>query len=136
MAIGKRIRHYRLKLGWKLKVLSQLADVDVGTFSALESRNSKRTEYAQQIAHAFGLTIEQLTDETRDWPVVDPRTIPAQASYLACEKRADYDPWMQNVNKELQKVHPAYRAEILAYLQWQVARAPPAGDGDNHSVAG
>lgn len=66
MATGKRIRHYREKIGWKLKQLSELSDVDVGTLSALELRDSSRSEFFQQIAKAFGLTLEQLADESVD----------------------------------------------------------------------
>ena len=66
MAIGKQIKHYREKAGWKLKELSARSDVDVGTISALEIRDSSRSEFFQKIANAFGLTLEQLADETTD----------------------------------------------------------------------
>lgn len=66
MAIGKQIKHYREKAGWKLKELSARSDVDVGTISALEIRDSSRSEFFQGIAKAFGLTLEQLADETTD----------------------------------------------------------------------
>lgn len=66
MALGARIRYYRKKLGWTLEQLSEASGVDVGTISALEKRNSKRSEKSIQIAQAFGLTVEQLQDEI-DW---------------------------------------------------------------------
>lgn len=69
MALGKQIRHYRKKLGWLLKDLSEASDVDIGTLSALENRDSKSSEYFLPIARAFGLTLEQLSDETKDWPI-------------------------------------------------------------------
>ena len=64
MALGKQIRHYRNKAGWKLKQLSEACDVDVGTISALENRDSTRSEFFAPIAKAFGLTLEQLADES------------------------------------------------------------------------
>ncbi len=64
MALGKQIKHYREKAGWKLKELSARADVDIGTLSALEVRDSSRSEFFQPIAAAFGLTLEQLADES------------------------------------------------------------------------
>lgn len=73
MATGIRIRHYRKKLGWKLKDLAEASGVDVGTISALESRDSSRSEFFQKIAQAYGLTVEQLNDVSQDYPVVDTR---------------------------------------------------------------
>ncbi len=69
MALGKQIRRYREKAGWTLEQLSAQAEVDVGTISALEQRDSARTRYSGQIARAFGLTIEQLYDESRSYPL-------------------------------------------------------------------
>jgi transcriptional regulator with XRE-family HTH domain len=67
MALGARIRYYRLKLGWTLDDLSTKSMVDIGTISALENRDSRKSEFSHQIAVAFGLTSEQLADDTRDW---------------------------------------------------------------------
>lgn len=81
MAIGKQIKHYREKAGWKLKELSALCDVDVGTISALEIRDSSRSEFFQGIAKAFGLTLEQLADETTDHDLSHLKTSPAASLY-------------------------------------------------------
>lgn len=70
MAIGKQIKHYREKLGWTLERVSELSEVDVGTISALEVRDSSRSKYFQKIAKAFGLTLEQLADESTDHDIV------------------------------------------------------------------
>lgn len=64
MALGKQIKHYREKLGWKLEQLSFLSGVEVGTISALENRDSARSKFGPPIAKAFGLTMEQLLDES------------------------------------------------------------------------
>jgi SOS-response transcriptional repressor LexA len=75
MALGKQIKHYRDKLGWTLEKLSESTvgpkgePVEVGTISALENRDSQRSIYAQAIAAAFGLTVEQLSDESTDYAV-------------------------------------------------------------------
>ena len=79
MATGKQIKHYRIKLGWKLKHLSLASDVDIGTISALETRDSIRSEFFSPIAKAFGLTLEQLQDSSNDYqlnPPVNPLTDP------------------------------------------------------------
>jgi transcriptional regulator with XRE-family HTH domain len=81
MAIGKQIKHYREKAGWRLKELSARSDVDVGTISALEIRDSSRSEFFQQIAQAFGLTLEQLADETADHDLSHLKTPPVPAGY-------------------------------------------------------
>jgi len=70
MALGKQIKKYRLAHGWTLEELSDRCDVEVGTISALEVRDSKRSEKAPAIAKALGLSLEQLLDESTDWTAV------------------------------------------------------------------
>jgi len=77
MALGSRIRYYRDKTGLTLDQLSERSGVDVGTISALEVRDSQRSKYAPSIARAFGLSVEQLVDESRDW--LEPATAAAEA---------------------------------------------------------
>lgn len=72
MATGKRIKHYRIKAGWTLADLSEASGVEVGTISALENRDSKRSENFAPIARAFGLTVEQLADESTDFTIFVP----------------------------------------------------------------
>lgn len=67
MALGKQIKHYRTKAGLTLEDLEDLSGVDKGTLSALEVRDSKRSQYTSQIAAAFGLTSDQLCDESEDY---------------------------------------------------------------------
>lgn len=67
MTLGSRVRFYRAHLGWTLEDLAERSGVDLGTISALENRNSKRSNYAQVLAEAFGLSIEQLQDGSRNW---------------------------------------------------------------------
>ena len=70
MPLGKQIKKYRLAHGWTLEELSDRSDVEVGTISALEVRDSKRSEKAPAIAKALGLSLEQLLDENTDWTSV------------------------------------------------------------------
>lgn len=70
MSLGKQIKKYRLAHGWTLEELSDRSDVEVGTISALEVRDSKRSEKAPAIAKALGLSLEQLLDEATDWTAV------------------------------------------------------------------
>lgn len=60
MALGKNIRRYRESLGLTLEHLSERSGVDVGTISALENRDSKRSQFATAIARALGMSTEQL----------------------------------------------------------------------------
>lgn len=60
MALGKNVRALRLARGWELEDLSKKSGVKVGTISAIEMRESRRSQFAPQLAVAFGLTVEQL----------------------------------------------------------------------------
>lgn len=77
MATGKQIKHYRQKLGWTLEQLESVSGVATGSIFALEKRDSERSKFFQAIASAFGLTVEQLSDESNDWQIVDGRLNPA-----------------------------------------------------------
>jgi len=70
MALGARIRHYRIKAKLTLEQLSDLSKVEVGTINALENRDSKRSQYASAIAAALGLTVEMIEDGTKDYDVL------------------------------------------------------------------
>lgn len=67
MALGKQIRKYRSHLGWTLEQLEEKSGVPAGTISALEVRDSTRSKFAPALANAFGLTVEQLLDESVNW---------------------------------------------------------------------
>lgn len=66
MGMGKRIRHFREKAGLKLQQLAALSGVDTGTISALEIRDSTRSQFFSALAAALGMTVEQLGDESYD----------------------------------------------------------------------
>lgn len=60
MSLGENIRRLRLARDWTLDDLSERSGVDRGTISALENRRSRRSEFAPQLARAFGMTVEEL----------------------------------------------------------------------------
>ncbi len=69
MALGKQIQLYRKLAGWTLEQLAEKSGVEVGTISALEQRDSERSKFTGALAHAFGLSIDQLTDDAHTYPV-------------------------------------------------------------------
>lgn len=75
MSTGSQIRKYRKMLKWTLERLSEASGVETGTISALENRNSQRSEKFPSIAKAFGLTVEQLCDETTEYTPKPPSVV-------------------------------------------------------------
>lgn len=69
MALGARIRHYREKAGLTLEQLSERSNVEVGTISALENRDSSRSKFATAIAAGLGMSLEMLEDPSTDYDV-------------------------------------------------------------------
>lgn len=68
MAIGKNIKfHRKVRLGWTLEKLESASGVDRGTISALENRDSSKSDHFSSIAKGLGLTIEQLMIKPEDW---------------------------------------------------------------------
>lgn len=69
MALGARLRYYRLKAGISQQDLAAASGVDNGTISALENRDSDRSKFFLPLAKALGLTIDQLADDSADHPI-------------------------------------------------------------------
>lgn len=63
MALGKNVRSLRLARGWELEDLSKRSGVKVGTISAIELRDSVRSQFAPQLADAFGIPLERLLSD-------------------------------------------------------------------------
>lgn len=99
MSLGSRVRYYRVKRHWRLEDLAEKSGVDVGTISALETRQSQRSMFTAALATAFGLTIEQLLDESRDW--LEPHA-PTNVHQVA-EARARYSTTRWLFSAELYK---------------------------------
>ena len=64
MALGKTVKTMRKARGWTPQELSNRSGVPVGTIGALEVRNSVRSEYSAQLAKGFGVSLEELFDNT------------------------------------------------------------------------
>lgn len=60
MTLGEFIRQFREARSWTLEELSLRSTVDVGTISALEMRKSRRSQFAAQLAAAFGVSTDDL----------------------------------------------------------------------------
>lgn len=73
MALGTQIKKYREKLGMRTATLAERVsemtgkNVEPATIAALEKRNSNTSKYDPVIAQIFGMTVDQLLDETRDY---------------------------------------------------------------------
>mgnify|MGYP000855330885 FL=1 len=95
MTLGSNIKHHRTHLGLTLAQLSELSGVEVGTISALENRNSKRSEHASAIARALGLTVEELESGSKAAKITTSSDI---GKHRAAEERA---PWLRDENERL-----------------------------------
>jgi transcriptional regulator with XRE-family HTH domain len=69
MGLGKQIEHYRKKAGLTYEELEEWSGVASGTINALEKRDSSRSEKFPALARSFGLTLEQLADETKSYVI-------------------------------------------------------------------
>ena len=68
MAIGKNIKfHRKTRLGWTLDVLEEKSGVSGGTISALENRDSDRSDHFAKIAHGLGMTLDELQMSPEEW---------------------------------------------------------------------
>lgn len=72
MALGNQVRRYRLKNEWTLEELERRSGVAAGTINALENRDGKRSIYAVNLAKAFGISLEQMLDETTVYEAMAP----------------------------------------------------------------
>lgn len=64
MSLGSRVRAWRTYYGWTLDELSGRSGVERGTIGAMELRESKRSDYTAQLAKAFGITVDELLDQS------------------------------------------------------------------------
>lgn len=67
MPLGSQIKKYRDAAGCTFAEVEAMSGVSTGNINALEKRNSNRSEHAQALARAFGLTTDQLLDESADF---------------------------------------------------------------------
>lgn len=62
MSLGSRVREWRTFYNWTLDNLVDRSGVERGTISALENRDSRRSDFAGALAKAFGITTDELLD--------------------------------------------------------------------------
>ncbi len=74
--MGKVVKTLREQLGWTLKELSKRSGVPVGTISALENRDSVRSEYAANLAAGLGVPVERLLAIGQGTPDTQPAQLP------------------------------------------------------------
>lgn len=137
MAIGKQIRHYRKKLGWQLKKLSEASEVDIGTISALENRDSKSSEYFLPLANALGPTLEQLADESTDWPIdVNRQSANVGTGMLAREPAAAYGwPFVDILPAQYNTLTPDQKRSIETMVLTLLQAHNPEKKGEPGEIA-
>jgi len=143
MATGKRIRHYRQQLGWTLEQLEEMSDVSSGTISALELRDSKISRFFPALAKAFGLTLEQLYDESQEWPLAPPRkpnTYAIAAPIVPLTAKENGSAFREHYTQEalaiLANLSDADLRGAVAALRTHVQNMGPPRNGQAVSVAG
>lgn len=80
MSLGRNIRAVRDRLGWTLDDLSARSDVGRAVISALENRDSKKSEHAPALARALGVPLAQLLGDTT--PPEQPARLDATGTQL------------------------------------------------------
>lgn len=136
MAIGKQIRRYRELLGWKQLQLSIASGVEVGTISALELRDSKRSDAFLPIAKAFGLTLEQLADESRFYPTnITQQSISTNVARDVLATHPVKANQLDGAIHLLRQLQPEKLPETISFIRWQLATQAPHSDGHRLPVA-
>lgn len=109
MSIGHRIKELRTARAWTLEELSERSGVDIGTISALERRNSQKSQYFPAIANAFGLTVDQL-GELLMAPSTD-----LEANTIG--RKLQRDKWLQEGESILLSLNSVQRAQMVANMR-------------------
>lgn len=89
MGLGSKVRAARAAKGWTLDQLAEVSLVQRGTISALENRDSSRSEHFPALAKALSMTVEQLAayDDNGAQPPLIPAE-PADPEALEAGRRA------------------------------------------------
>lgn len=120
MALGNQVRHYRTGMGWTLERLSELSGVEIGTIGAIEKRNSKRSEHGPALARAFGLSLEQLLDESQNYlAAIKEGSIPSVATGTGPARSGDPVAWpFRSITPDhWEQLGDSERAQIEAYAR-------------------
>lgn len=132
MGLGNRIRHYRNKAGVTLQQLSDLSGVEVGTISALEQRDSSRSQHFPAIAKALGLTMEELADESTEWELELIAYSTPDRTEIYIQKAASHYPELYSGGPDHERADHAPRGRLQPTLQpilaWQHEDDLPPGE--------
>lgn len=115
MALGKNIAALREARGWTFEQLSEKSGVEVGTINALEKRDSKRSQFAPQLARAFGVPVEALLGDA-------PPTIDPDAAYLAASP-PELPESLQALAHDWQYLLPDEQAEFAKEIRQAAEKA-------------
>jgi len=132
MAIGKQIRLLREQLGLTLEQLSELSGVELGTISALELRDSKRTQFAGPLAAALGVTIEQLSSDGPPGSLTE--SAPSGRAPKVAATSAKW-PFKRVSLEQVAALPPALLEDIEDYIEMKIAKAKPPKGGQNKQAA-
>ena len=117
MALGKTVRTMRLARKWTLKELSKRSGVPVGTIGALEMRDSVRSEYAAQLAHGFGVSLEALlSPDKSDVIPQDYKQNQPQAQSHQANSAIDIAESLHALRMAAHRLDDADRAAVAGYV--------------------
>lgn len=72
MTLGTKMKKLRELRGWRLADLARRSGVDLKTLAAIEARDSKRSEFAPQIARALDVRLDELLSGDSSKSVLPP----------------------------------------------------------------
>lgn len=118
MALGKNVKRLREAKGINQTTLAKMAGLSIGSLSALENRDSVRSEFAPQLARALGVPVEELiTGETATVALTAPSAYVSASGgrvpeLIDIEGNPDY-PAIRRVNIKAQAGVTGYSVEYM-----------------------
>lgn len=127
MRLGAKLRDRRLALGWTQEALSEASGVDIGTISAIETRDSERSKYFPALSAALGVTVEELMGGRAVDPVPpkerQPQAAPLDRVSLAPPSvTLDLPAECLVVWSQLEKINPERRRRLKTIIAFEAAR--------------
>jgi transcriptional regulator with XRE-family HTH domain len=124
-SLGERIRDAREAKQWTLEKLSSMSGVEVATISALETRKSERSKYAQPLAAALGISLDdasasQYMQQTQQPPL----HVAEQPATYGSGRDAPW-PFSSVTPSQWAAIPVPLRKKIEAYIQGALAASSP-----------
>jgi SOS-response transcriptional repressor LexA len=63
MNLGSKVKAARQRKGWEIADLARASGVDLKTIAAIEKRDSVRSQFAQQLAAALGVPVDEILSD-------------------------------------------------------------------------